>query len=208
MIEFLSGAVTLAYLIARKWFVRGGINHFQIPTSWDILHRFAVLPVDEWPHPYPRPELRDTPITVVGELCTPEDTLARDMVVSCVRPGDIVVFTMAGSYGYEFATMLESSRENTGWLGPEFASPSLIFSFSLHLPPAFARTETVPSLRFATSASVPALLIDTPAAPFPTLTVSTIFGGEALRSMTASLSSGAILVGSLGSIFIAEVTRA
>lgn len=83
--------------------VRGGINHFQLPTSWDILHRFAVLPVDEWPHPYPRPELRDTAITVVGELCTPEDTLARDMVVSRVRPGDVIVFTMAGSYGYEFA---------------------------------------------------------------------------------------------------------
>lgn len=83
--------------------VRGGINHFQIPTSWDILHRFAVLPVEEWPHPYPRPELRDTSITVVGELCTPEDTLARDVKVTSARPGDVIVFPMAGSYGYEFA---------------------------------------------------------------------------------------------------------
>ena len=31
--------------------LRGGINHFQLPTSWDIVHRFAVLPVDEWPYP-------------------------------------------------------------------------------------------------------------------------------------------------------------
>lgn len=83
--------------------LRGGINHFQLPTSWDILHRFAVLPVEEWPHPFERPEVRDTAVTVVGELCTPEDTLARDMTVTRIRAGDIVVFPMAGSYGYEFA---------------------------------------------------------------------------------------------------------
>jgi diaminopimelate decarboxylase len=83
--------------------LRGGINHFQLPTSWDILHQFAVLPVDEWPHPFPRPEIRDEQVTIVGELCTPEDTLARDMTVARIRPGDLVVFPMAGSYGYEFA---------------------------------------------------------------------------------------------------------
>jgi 2-[(L-alanin-3-ylcarbamoyl)methyl]-2-hydroxybutanedioate decarboxylase len=83
--------------------LRGGINHFQIPTSWDILHRFAVLPVDAWPHRFSRPGAEDTSVTVVGELCTPEDTLAVDMHVARVRAGDVVVFPMAGSYGYEFA---------------------------------------------------------------------------------------------------------
>ncbi|GAA2792286.1 alanine racemase [Crossiella cryophila] len=87
------------------WFavLRGGINHFQLPTSWDIRHPFAVLPVDTWPVDWPRPEAVDVPVTVVGELCTPEDTLARDFHVSRVRAGDLVVFPMAGSYGYEFA---------------------------------------------------------------------------------------------------------
>ncbi|MFK3984711.1 alanine racemase [Micromonospora sp. NPDC050397] len=87
------------------WFVvlRGGINHFQLPTSWEIAHRFAVLPVDRWPHPYPRPAVRGHPVTVVGELCTTEDTLARDVTVTEVRVGDLVVFPMAGSYGWEFA---------------------------------------------------------------------------------------------------------
>jgi diaminopimelate decarboxylase len=83
--------------------LRGGINHFQLPTSWDLLHPFAVVPVDDWPYPFPRPEVRDSLITVVGELCTPEDTLARDMRVARIRAGDVVVFPMAGSYGYEFA---------------------------------------------------------------------------------------------------------
>ncbi|MEH1015728.1 alanine racemase [Micromonospora sp. CPCC 206060] len=87
------------------WFVvlRGGINHFALPISWDIPHRFAVLPVDDWPHPYPRPQVDDVPVTVVGELCTSEDTLARDVTVPRVRAGDLVVFPMAGSYGWEFA---------------------------------------------------------------------------------------------------------
>jgi diaminopimelate decarboxylase len=83
--------------------LRGGINHFQLPTSWDLLHGFAVLPVDDWPYPYARPEAAGVPVTVVGELCTPEDTLARDVTVERLRAGDLVVFPMAGSYGWEFA---------------------------------------------------------------------------------------------------------
>ncbi|MGK5559115.1 alanine racemase, partial [Actinomadura kijaniata] len=34
--------------------LRGGINHFQLPTSWDIVHNVAVLPVEEWPEDCPR----------------------------------------------------------------------------------------------------------------------------------------------------------
>lgn len=90
------------------WFavVRGGINHFMLPASWDIIHRFAVVPVDEgwdghdgWVH---RPEVIGD-VTVVGELCTPEDVLARDVHVERLRAGDVLVFPQAGSYGWEFA---------------------------------------------------------------------------------------------------------
>jgi diaminopimelate decarboxylase len=83
--------------------LRGGINHFQLPTSWEIIHNIAVLPVENWPEGCPRPAAEDTPVTVVGELCTPEDTLLRDVRVDRVRAGDIVVFPYAGSYGWEFA---------------------------------------------------------------------------------------------------------
>lgn len=87
------------------WFVvlRGGINHFQLPTSWDIVHNVAVLPVEHWPEDCPRPTAEDAAVTVVGELCTPEDTLLRDVRVDRVRAGDLVVFPYAGSYGWEFA---------------------------------------------------------------------------------------------------------
>ncbi|MFH0243481.1 type III PLP-dependent enzyme [Streptomyces sp. HK10] len=83
--------------------LRGGINHFQLPTSWDLVHNVAVLPVDRWPDGLPRPEAAGTRVTVVGELCTPEDTLLRDVRVDRVRAGDLVVFPYAGSYGWEFA---------------------------------------------------------------------------------------------------------
>jgi diaminopimelate decarboxylase len=82
--------------------LRGGINHFQLPASWDLVHRFAVLPVEEWPAGVPRPAASGE-VTVVGELCTPEDTLARDVRVARVRAGDLVVFPLAGAYGWEFA---------------------------------------------------------------------------------------------------------
>ncbi|WP_327582565.1 hypothetical protein OHA25_42530 [Nonomuraea sp. NBC_00507] len=83
--------------------LRGGINHFQLPTSWDIVHNIAVLPVERWPEGCPRPAAVDAEVTVVGELCTPEDTLLRDVRVDRVRAGDLVVFPNAGSYGWEFA---------------------------------------------------------------------------------------------------------
>lgn len=83
--------------------VRGGINHFQLPTSWDIRHNFAVVPLDDWPSAMPRPGVRNCMITVSGELCTPEDVLARDVLVAEIRAGDVLVFPNAGAYGYEFA---------------------------------------------------------------------------------------------------------
>jgi diaminopimelate decarboxylase len=83
--------------------VRGGINHFQLPTSWEIRHNFAVLPVDDWPAGLPRPKAERTAVTVAGELCTPEDVLARDVTVDTVRAGDVLIFPNAGSYGFEFA---------------------------------------------------------------------------------------------------------
>jgi 2-[(L-alanin-3-ylcarbamoyl)methyl]-2-hydroxybutanedioate decarboxylase len=88
-----------------SWFVvlRGGINHFLRPVSDNAPHNFTVVPVERWPYPYPRPEVRDAPVTVVGELCTPADVLARDVAVERIRAGDVAVFPWVGSYGWELA---------------------------------------------------------------------------------------------------------
>src|SRR5262245_66263735 len=94
------------------------------------------------------------------------------------------------------------------WLGPDLSSPNLTLPSGASVLPAMEKTETVPSERLATSASVPARLIDTPAAPLPACSCAEILGGEALRSMTVSLSSGTVFFGSLGSTLVAPVTSA
>lgn len=83
--------------------VRGGVGGFALPATEDFPFPLVVLPVEDWPGGLPRPELRDAVVTVAGELCTPEDVLVRDIAVTRVRPGDLVVLPQAGAYGWEFA---------------------------------------------------------------------------------------------------------
>ena len=83
--------------------VRGGTHHFRLPASWQHSHPFAVLPVERWRSAAARPQLSDAPVTVVGELCSPKDVLARDAVVPRVRAGDVLVFQHAGAYGWEIS---------------------------------------------------------------------------------------------------------
>lgn len=83
--------------------LRGGIGGFALPGTEDFPIPVAVLPVDEWREPGPRPEATGTAVHVAGELCTPEDVLARDVQVDRIRAGDLVVVPNAGAYGWEFA---------------------------------------------------------------------------------------------------------
>ncbi|MFJ9212490.1 diaminopimelate decarboxylase [Streptomyces sp. L-9-10] len=41
--------------------------------------------------------------SAAGEPRTPEDTLPRDVLIDRVRAGDLIVFSYADSYGWEFA---------------------------------------------------------------------------------------------------------
>lgn len=81
--------------------LRGGTHHFRLPASWGYDHPFTVVPVEEWPYPWPRPEVRDTAVDAVGELCTPKDVLARDQPVSRLRVGDVLVFARTGAYAWD-----------------------------------------------------------------------------------------------------------
>lgn len=83
--------------------LRGGTHHFRLPAAWAYSHPFAVLPLERWRYPFARPELRAACIDVVGELCTPRDVLARAVWVPRVRAGDLVVFPLAGAYGWEIS---------------------------------------------------------------------------------------------------------
>lgn len=80
--------------------IRGGTHHFRLPISWQHNQPFEVIAVDDWPYPFPRTELRQTAITIAGELCTPKDVLAHGVDVERLRIGDVLLFYMAGAYGW------------------------------------------------------------------------------------------------------------
>ncbi|PTX64684.1 diaminopimelate decarboxylase [Melghirimyces profundicolus] len=83
--------------------VRGGTHHFRLPASWQHSHPFEVVPVDRWDYPFPRKEWKDTAVTVVGQLCTPKDVLAREAAVSRLRIGDVLLFRYTGAYGWSIS---------------------------------------------------------------------------------------------------------
>lgn len=78
--------------------LRGGTHHHRLPASWGHNQPFEVLPAERWSHPFPRPEIRQDQVTLVGELCTPKDRMHADAAVERLRVGDIVVFQQSGAY--------------------------------------------------------------------------------------------------------------
>ncbi|MEJ8545271.1 type III PLP-dependent enzyme [Brevibacillus borstelensis] len=80
--------------------VRGGTHHFRLPVSWQHNHPFAVIPLDTWKYPFERKGTTDSDVTIVGQLCTPKDVFARDVLVDRIRISDVVLFLYAGAYGW------------------------------------------------------------------------------------------------------------
>ncbi|CAM5602503.1 Diaminopimelate decarboxylase OS=Streptomyces antimycoticus OX=68175 GN=lysA_1 PE=3 SV=1 [Streptomyces antimycoticus] len=87
--------------------VRGGTHHLRTPATKQHDQPFQVLPMDTgdtgdtgdtWTRPWARPAVRSEPVTLVGQLCTPKDVLARRIPVPELRVGDRVAFAMAGAY--------------------------------------------------------------------------------------------------------------
>ncbi|ACO47217.1 putative diaminopimelate decarboxylase (DAP decarboxylase) (Meso-2,6-diaminoheptanedioate carboxy-lyase) [Deinococcus deserti VCD115] len=82
---------------------RGGTHQFRTPAAQGHNHPFEVLAVDSWPHAYSRVELAGGLVTVVGQLCTPKDVLARRVPVGRVRAGDLLLFSLAGAYAWNIS---------------------------------------------------------------------------------------------------------
>ncbi|WP_030348150.1 type III PLP-dependent enzyme [Streptomyces sp. NRRL S-1022] len=83
--------------------LRGGTHHLRTPAAKQHDQPFEVIPDDVWPRPWGRPEARDEPVTLVGQLCTPKDVLARRVRVERLRVGDRVAFAMAGAYAWNIS---------------------------------------------------------------------------------------------------------
>ncbi len=83
--------------------VAGGTHHLRTPAAKGHDQPFAVLPGPAWPHAWDRPAAPSGPVTIVGQLCTPKDVLARDVHVPGLRAGDLVAFGMAGAYAWNIS---------------------------------------------------------------------------------------------------------
>ncbi|MFB4297098.1 alanine racemase [Actinomadura sp. NTSP31] len=73
--------------------LRGGTHHLRTPVAKGHDQPFHVLTANG-------PE---SPATLVGQLCTPKDVLARRVPVPPLRPGDLIAFAMAGAYAWNIS---------------------------------------------------------------------------------------------------------
>ncbi|MCD7438146.1 type III PLP-dependent enzyme [Streptomyces lincolnensis] len=83
--------------------VRGGTHHLRTPATKGHDQPCSVLPVDSWPHPWPRPAAGNGRITLAGQLCTPKDVLSRHVPAPGLRAGDRVAFSLAGAYAWNIS---------------------------------------------------------------------------------------------------------
>ncbi|MFF7262435.1 type III PLP-dependent enzyme [Streptomyces sp. NPDC008159] len=83
--------------------VRGGTHHLRTPATKGHDQPCSVLPVGEWPHPWPRPTAQGDRVTLTGQLCTPKDLLARNVHAPGLRAGDRVAFSLAGAYAWNIS---------------------------------------------------------------------------------------------------------
>ncbi|WP_369174713.1 type III PLP-dependent enzyme [Streptomyces sp. R28] len=83
--------------------VRGGTHHLRTPATKGHDQPAAVLPVDTWPHPWPRPAAEGERVALSGQLCTPKDLLARHVPAPGLRAGDRVAFSLAGAYAWNIS---------------------------------------------------------------------------------------------------------
>ena len=83
--------------------VAGGTHHLRTPAAKGHDQPFAVIPADAWPHDWTRSGVAAEPVTIVGQLCTPKDVLARHVTVTRLRAHDLVAFGLAGAYAWNIS---------------------------------------------------------------------------------------------------------
>ncbi|KPD26581.1 MULTISPECIES: type III PLP-dependent enzyme [Pseudomonas aeruginosa group] len=76
---------------------RGGTHHFRTPAAQGHDHPFVVVRGER------AAEIEDQAVTLVGQLCTPKDVLARRQPVAALAVGDLLVFTLAGAYAWNIS---------------------------------------------------------------------------------------------------------
>jgi diaminopimelate decarboxylase len=105
--------------------VRGGTHHLRTPAAKGHDQPFTVLPLGDGPGDGP---VARGPVTLVGQLCTPKDVLARRVPVERLAVGDVVAFSMAGAYAWnishhDFLMHPKPSVHYVGAVTPEGPAP-------------------------------------------------------------------------------------
>ncbi|MFD2171864.1 type III PLP-dependent enzyme [Tumebacillus lipolyticus] len=80
--------------------VEGGLHHFLLPGAWKHAHPMTVVPIEEWPYPFARPEVQGELVTIAGKMNMPKDILAHSAPIGRLRAGDLILFPYAGAYGW------------------------------------------------------------------------------------------------------------
>ncbi|WP_370548514.1 hypothetical protein [Edwardsiella tarda] len=63
-------------------------------------------------------QIRDQRVTLVGQLCTPKDVLARRQSIAALAPGDRLLFPLARAYAWNISHrhFLMHAAPHTVWL--------------------------------------------------------------------------------------------
>jgi diaminopimelate decarboxylase len=81
-----------------RWYaiLRGGTHQFRTPVARHD-QPFEILRTTT------KADMTNSPVTLVGQLCTPKDVFARDQPVEALAIGDRVLFQMAGAYAWNIS---------------------------------------------------------------------------------------------------------
>lgn len=88
---------------------RGGTHHFRTPAAQSHNHPFVVIPKQRATNNILTTSdiqnicLKNQAVSIVGQLCTPKDVLARQQLVEQLQIGDYIVFTLAGAYAWNIS---------------------------------------------------------------------------------------------------------
>lgn len=84
----------------------GGTHHFRTPVAQNHDHPFFVChgqaEQSSNPH-FSYLEIKQQPVTLVGQLCTPKDILSTQQYIDRLAIGDYLIFTQAGAYAWNIS---------------------------------------------------------------------------------------------------------
>lgn len=82
--------------------VRGGTMQFRTPAAQGHSHPLRIIAGARTADANV-PTLTQSAVTVVGQLCTPKDVMARGVPMDELRVGDWIVFSHAGAYAWHIS---------------------------------------------------------------------------------------------------------